>query len=176
MARGTRNKLNVRAILDGVIGLVKQKQDSVAELLQALKTVRKRAHELPPATAELLVNAVWNQIGHPTLFAAPDQPQEDFEQGLDTVPLRGAVTRERTHFERIVDFFLSAGNRPCSTGEIRRGTGLSRSAVCVILYKTHGTHFERACAPGYQRLNVWKLRDEKFEELANGRQEDRLSA
>src|ERR1051325_433699 len=49
---------------------------------------------------------------------------------------------DRTHFEKIRDFFTANGNKPSYTSQIVGGTGLSLGAVGQVIYKDRSSAFE----------------------------------
>src|SRR6266511_1195751 len=150
MATRKRAKLSVNVILDGLIAVVKKNHDAIGDLLQALRATRERTGALPPEADkwvnELVANAARARFGQPDLFT-PAAPPHEGGEGPDAAPQEHNPVRGRTHFERVVDYFASVNNRPSSTFEIRRGTGLARGALGMVLYSSHATFFERAGAP-----------------------------
>src|SRR5262245_19160482 len=66
--------------------------------------------------------------------------------------------REGTLFAQLVKFFTAVNNLPQTTGTIMRVTGISRSALAQILYRTHRDYFESEAMPGYSKKKLWKLR------------------
>jgi hypothetical protein len=60
-----------------------------------------------------------------------------------------------THYDRIRKF-LGGQHDPCTIAEIEAGTGISRSSVSAVLYRTHTEAFQR-CERGGNLPNTWSL-------------------
>jgi hypothetical protein len=69
---------------------------------------------------------------------------------------------KRTHFERIVEFFQQFQNEPKPIMEISACTGIERSAVAAVIYRTHSDKFTRVGKIQGIRGCTWRL-SEKFE-------------
>jgi hypothetical protein len=69
---------------------------------------------------------------------------------------------DRTHFERIVEFFQQLQNEPKTIIEIASHTGIERGAVAAVVYRTHSDKFTRVGKIRGIRGCTWKL-SEKFE-------------
>lgn len=68
----------------------------------------------------------------------------------------------KANFERIVDFFLEKKNQAQTIAEIETGTGIPRSSVSAVLYRTHSDRFRRHEQPGKQ-ANTWRLTGYQFD-------------
>ena len=69
---------------------------------------------------------------------------------------------DRTHFERIVEFFQQLQNEPKTIIEISGCTGIERGAVAAVIYRTHSNKFTRVGKIQGIRGCSWRL-SEKFE-------------
>lgn len=67
----------------------------------------------------------------------------------------------KTNFDRIVDFFAGRDNRPQTIAEIEAGTGIPRSSISAVLYRTHPERFTQYEHPGKQ-ANTWRLKGYGF--------------
>lgn len=82
----------------------------------------------------------------------------------------------KTNFERIVEHFLNLRNRPLTIPEIETGTGIPRSSVAAVVYRTHPERFKQYPQPG-NKPNTWRLRgpdpleDDPFDNPPSGGEE-----
>jgi hypothetical protein len=72
---------------------------------------------------------------------------------------------QRTNYERIVEFLVAQGNRPQTIGQIEQGTGIPRSSVSAVVYRTHSGKFYVREHSGKQ-ANTWQLREDVLADQA----------
>lgn len=124
------------AHLDALIEDTENRKKAISDYLQKLKGVRDSIASL----------------SHSDLFGV-----EMEAHGVHAAPSTGQAGT-KTQYEKIVDFLNARGNRPQTTTAIRVGTGISRSALSLILYRSHKDRFEKLEVPGKSRLTSWRLR------------------
>jgi hypothetical protein len=79
---------------------------------------------------------------------------------LPVANVAGVLGEPRTQFERIVTFFRTMGGMPQTTKAIMNATGISRSSLSQLLYRTHRDFFVPTASPGYSRKKLWTLSEE----------------
>jgi hypothetical protein len=70
----------------------------------------------------------------------------------------------KTHFERVVDFLTSEGNRPQSTKAIMAATGIPRGALSQIIYRSHKDAF--VSIRSLSKRKFWTLSEAAVQEAA----------
>jgi hypothetical protein len=80
-------------------------------------------------------------------LGAPDRPRTGNSQEPQSSP----------GFDRVRSFLESRGDEWVPTPEILRATGIARSALARILYRTHRGAFVKRKAPGSNKLKQWRL-------------------
>jgi septal ring factor EnvC (AmiA/AmiB activator) len=63
----------------------------------------------------------------------------------------------KTHFERVREYFESIDNRPQSMAELEAGTGIPRSSLSAVVYRTHREEFHMRAHIG-KKPNTWQLK------------------
>jgi hypothetical protein len=66
--------------------------------------------------------------------------------------------KPKTQFQKVANFILSNGNQPQTAAAIRAATGVSRSALSLLMYRSHKDDFESVPVPGYERLKAWRVK------------------
>ncbi len=82
---------------------------------------------------------------------------------------RGAVSADKdrkTHFERVREYFESIDNRPQTIAELEKGTGIPRSSLSAVLYRTHREAFHVREHIG-KKPNSWQLKRTHGKEEGN---------
>lgn len=62
-----------------------------------------------------------------------------------------------TNFEKIKAMFLSNGKTRYTAPQIMQRTGLSRTAVSHVLYKSHADRFKKTKLKGNRKTRLWRL-------------------
>jgi hypothetical protein len=76
----------------------------------------------------------------------------------------------KTHYQRIAGFFSLTNNAPATIAAIEEETGISRSSISAVLYRTHTNDFASFVGPG--RAKMWRLRTEDEKRGNGGFEED----
>jgi hypothetical protein len=93
---------------------------------------------------------------------------------MEGCPRSGSGADQKTNYERIVDFLASVENRPQTIPQLETGTGIARSSISAVLYRTHADKFAATEQPG-KAANLWHLKGLRFgvePELAASNGED----
>jgi len=72
------------------------------------------------------------------------------------------IAESKTHYERVVEFFVQQENRPHSMRAIVSATGIPAGSLSQVFYRTHAASFERSATPGHVRKKLWQLTDAIF--------------
>lgn len=158
----------IDTLLAKLIGSLEAKKKAIEEALQALQILKGHAYLLPPEEAKRLIHDAYMQC----------EKREPAEQGSlfpPSEPSCEAIEAEeeakeesaRTYYARIVNYFLSVNNKDSTTAEIREATGLTRSAISAVLYRTHRDNFARFIRPGYERIQLWRMEPAVYEVIKN---------
>ncbi|HEX4589499.1 MAG TPA: hypothetical protein VH120_06200 [Gemmataceae bacterium] len=63
-----------------------------------------------------------------------------------------------THFERIRAFLVSVENTPQSVVQLSEGTGIPRTSLSAVLYRTHSEEFKFTFLDDNKRGKLWSLK------------------
>jgi hypothetical protein len=77
-----------------------------------------------------------------------------------------------SHYARVAKYLLSHGNQPRSAKAIARESGISRSSLSQILYRSHKDKFASTVIPGFARKKLWALTKEAVVEESRKLQVD----
>ncbi len=162
MSRLPPNEL--RATLEKWVHDLREKRAAIDRSIIAIRQIIVQADVIGPELADtILAAATRQQARTPSLFAGPQGDDADAIPEID-LP---ATKYDGTHRERVVQYLMSAGNRPATNFDIRTSVGLNRGAVAVVLYAGQGTLFEKV-PPTHAALTVkmaWRLTPEQYERL-----------
>ena len=132
--------------IDRWIGNAESKKTALAEQIDELDSKRRELKEKVDSIQKLV----------DTLRSARQSMSElDIDPTLIESELQAPG---ETHFERVANFFRLRQNALASTSEIESGTGIPRSSLTAVLYRTHEDKFERFITKD-SRLQRWRLRD-----------------
>jgi hypothetical protein len=73
----------------------------------------------------------------------------------------------KSNFLRVAEFLVSNSNRPRSARAILKATGITRSSLSQILYRTHRDYFVSSDIPGFNRKKRWALTAKASEEVSS---------
>jgi hypothetical protein len=85
----------------------------------------------------------------------------------------GKQQESKTDYEKVVEFFREHKNKAASAKMVMKATGVSRSSLAQIFYRTHKDSFVSGPVPGYTKKKWWALKkvaleagvDEKHDRL-----------
>jgi hypothetical protein len=170
---------SVDGLLDRLIVSVEKKRVALDETLKALHILK--AHSSLSSTEEVrkITRAGSDAVLAPVPATSsrgvlgPPKPDVEDDESEDDVSedaaSETAAADAKTHFAKVLQYFLTMGNLPYTTAQIRAVTRLSRSALSVVLYKTHQAAFVKNQNHSYKTSNLWSLRPELYEDLRAGR-------
>lgn len=133
--------------LDRIIEMCEARLRVIGNDIAVLETEKERI--------ETVIKAIQNakqEMG--LLGVVPNVLPED--EGPESGP-------QKTNFERIAAYLRRQGNRPHTIAQIELATGITRSSVSAVLYRTHSNQFYVREHSGKQ-ANTWQLREEAARE------------
>jgi hypothetical protein len=89
----------------------------------------------------------------------------DVSDVAEDVRSAGLHDERKSHYTRIAEYLLGNGNAPRSASAIADATGISRSSLGQVLYRTHPASFVSYPMPGYSRKKLWALSEQAIAEL-----------
>jgi hypothetical protein len=115
-----------------------------------------------PDLADVLLGGLSAELAGPE---ASDRRAVRAKRRGQTTP-GGPVAAE--HFNRVREFFGTAGNQWKTVNEIANAINVPRNAAVYVVYKTHRAVMEQRKSPDNPREKQWRLKPEAFPEPANG--------
>lgn len=64
-----------------------------------------------------------------------------------------------THADRLMAHLASIGNRWSSIPDLMKQTGLPRSGLANVVYKSHADQFDHKDNPAHKRQKLWRLKE-----------------
>jgi septal ring factor EnvC (AmiA/AmiB activator) len=120
-------------------------------LLGKLADLEERLDQLNAAITSL--NDIRSTIG-----AMPEEARRIIDEGtLDSAADEDDEARRKTHFDQIIAFLQSVGNKPQNVSTIAQKTNIQRSSVTAVLYRTHSGYFVKEQASD-SPVVLWRFR------------------
>ena len=125
------------------------RRQEVADQLERLKRLASIVDDLP---AELQA----------MLEGDNDDPQKSMQ----------SAEAQQTHFQKIKQVFIDGDNEYCTIADLELVTGIPRSSVSAVLYRTHAKHFVASQATR-GKAKLWRLlTEEDVAEVAKHSEDD----
>jgi hypothetical protein len=156
MARPVKDALE---LIDSLIGMMAERLRLVQVTLDALKVIRGAAAAAPPEMRGAFLDTIRNMLADETV-TPKSKPSS-----VKTASTVEASAGGKTHYERILDYFVERNNQPATNQMIRTALSLSRGSVAMVLYKSHADDFERVPDYGMKSKAYWRIKEAVYPRL-----------